>query len=376
MKKIVFMLIPLLVTLLAFSPVNSFTVKGVVKDDNGKIVSYATVTEKGTKNSVSADSNGAFTIQVKSEKAILVISAIGHVSKEVKVKGQSTINVALNVSKANLEEVVVVGYGAETKTDATSNFGVFNKALGVPGGGRHIQNKQFYQLQDNNGYLFDSTIDFNTESYDKITEDPFLRVTDNPLSTFSIDVDAASYSNIRRFLNNGELPPAGAVRIEEMINYFHYEYPQPNGDDPFSVNTEISDCPWNKDHKLVLVGLQGKQIPVQNLPPSNLVFLIDVSGSMMTENKLPLVKASMKLLVDQLRQDDKVAIVVYAGAAGLALPSTNGSDKIKIKDAIEGLEAGGSTAGGAGIKLAYKTAAENFVKGGNNRVILCTDGDF
>jgi len=370
------MLIPLLVTLLAFSPVNSFTVKGVVKDDNGKIVSYATVTEKGTKNSVSADANGAFTIQVKTDKAILVISAIGYVSREVKLKGRSTINVALNISKTNLAEVVVVGNGAEPKTDATSNFGVFNKALGVPGGGRYIRNKQFYQLQNNNGYGFDSTIDFNTESYDKISENPFLRVTDNPLSTFSIDVDAASYSNIRRFLNNGELPPAGAVRIEEMINYFHYEYPQPNGDDPFSVNTEISDCPWNKDHKLVLVGLQGKQIPVQNLPPSNLVFLIDVSGSMMTENKLPLVKASMKLLVDQLRQDDKVAIVVYAGAAGLVLPSTNGSDKIKIKDAIEALEAGGSTAGGAGIKLAYKTATENFVKGGNNRVILCTDGDF
>ncbi|SRR6266487_954111 len=229
MKKIVFMLIPLLVTLLAFSPANSFTVKGVVKDDNGRIVSYATVTEKGTKNSVSADANGAFTIQVKSEKAILVISAIGYVSKEIKLTGRSTINVALNISKTNLAEVVVVGYGAETKTDATSSFGVFNKALGVPRGGHYMQDKQFYQLQNNNGYRFDSTIDFNTESYDKISENPFLRVTDNPLSTFSIDVDEASYSNIRRFLNNGELPPAGAVRIEEMINYFHYEYPQPNG---------------------------------------------------------------------------------------------------------------------------------------------------
>jgi Ca-activated chloride channel family protein len=236
---------------------------------------------------------------------------------------------------------------------------------------------RFYKNQIDDSRQYDTNHqNFNTEEYDAITENPFLRVTDNPLSTFSIDVDAASYSNIRRFLNSGELPPAGAVRIEEMINYFHYDYPQPKANDPFSVNTEISDCPWNQDHKLVLVGLQGKKIPTENLPASNLVFLIDVSGSMMDENKLPLVKASMKLLVDQLREQDKVAMVVYAGNAGLVLPSTSGVDKIKIKDAIDNLEAGGSTAGGAGIKLAYKTARENFVKEGNNRVILCTDGDF
>ena len=172
------------------------------------------------------------------------------------------------------------------------------------------------------------------------------------------------------------MPPAGAVRIEEMVNYFHYEYPQPLQDDPFSINTEISDCPWNSKHKLALIGLQGKKIPTENLPPSNIVFLIDVSGSMMDENKLPLVQASMKLLVDQLRQQDKVAMVVYAGNAGLVLPSTNGYEKTKIKDAIDQLEAGGSTAGGEGIKLAYSVAKDNFIKGGNNRVILCTDGDF
>ncbi len=177
-------------------------------------------------------------------------------------------------------------------------------------------------------------------------------------------------------MNQGQLPPAGAVRIEEMVNYFKYEYPQPEKKDPFTVNTEISDAPWNPNHKLVLIGLQGRQIPTDNLPASNLVFLIDVSGSMDEPNKLPLVKASMKLLVDQLREEDKVAMVVYAGAAGLVLPPTSGYEKTKIKDAIDRLDAGGSTAGGAGIKLAYKTARENFVKGGNNRVILCTDGDF
>ncbi len=218
--------------------------------------------------------------------------------------------------------------------------------------------------------------DFNTEDYDHITENRFLKVADNPLSTFSIDVDAASYSNVRRYLNQGQLPPAGAVRIEEMINYFHYDYPQPDNDHPFSINTEISDAPWNKDHKLVLIGLQGKKIPLSDLPASNLVFLIDVSGSMQGANRLPLVKASMKMLVDQLREQDKVSIVVYAGAAGLVLQPTSGNDKMKIKDAIDNLEAGGSTAGGAGIKLAYKTAKEYFVKDGNNRVILCTDGDF
>src|SRR5690606_32595610 len=219
-------------------------------------------------------------------------------------------------------------------------------------------------------------IDFNTEDYDGIVENRFLSTKINPLSTFSIDVDAASYSNVRRFLNNGQLPPAGAVRIEEMINYFHYDYPQPTEDKPISIHTELSEAPWNKDHRLVLIGLQGKKIATANIPASNLVFLIDVSGSMQDENKLPLVKQSMKLLADQLREKDKVAIVVYAGSAGLVLPATSGANAQTIKDAIDRLEAGGSTAGGEGIKLAYKIARQNFIPGGNNRIVLCTDGDF
>ncbi|HMK25228.1 MAG TPA: VWA domain-containing protein [Chitinophagaceae bacterium] len=217
---------------------------------------------------------------------------------------------------------------------------------------------------------------FNTEDYDNIVENKFLAATQNPLSTFSIDVDEAAYSNVRRYLENGSMPPAGAVRIEEMINYFDYTYPKPDNGDPFTVNTEISDCPWNSQHKLVHIGLQGKEIPVDNLPASNMVFLVDVSGSMDEPNKLPLVQASMNMLVDQLREKDKVAIVVYAGSAGLVLPSTNGSNKMKIKEAIDHLQAGGSTAGGEGIQLAYKTARENFIKDGNNRIILATDGDF
>ena len=218
--------------------------------------------------------------------------------------------------------------------------------------------------------------DYNTEDYDNIVENKFLAATQNPLSTFSIDVDEASYSNVRRYLENGSIPPAGAVRIEEMINYFDYDYTKPTNGEPFTVNTEISDCPWNPQHKLVHIGLQGKEIPVDNLPASNMVFLVDVSGSMNEANKLPLVQASMNMLVDQLREKDKVAIVVYAGSAGLVLPSTSGASKTKIKEAIDNLEAGGSTAGGEGIKLAYKTAKENFIKNGNNRIILATDGDF
>lgn len=217
---------------------------------------------------------------------------------------------------------------------------------------------------------------FNTEDYDRIVENRFLAATQNPLSTFSIDVDEAAYSNVRRYINNGSIPPAGAVRIEEMINYFDYAYPQPTNEDPFSVNTELSECPWNAQHRLVHIGLQGKEIPLQNLPNANIVFLIDVSGSMEEPNKLPLVKASMNLLADQLRADDKVAIVVYAGNAGLVLPATSGANKIAVKEAIDQLQAGGSTAGGEGIQLAYKVARENFIKGGNNRIILATDGDF
>jgi Ca-activated chloride channel homolog len=217
---------------------------------------------------------------------------------------------------------------------------------------------------------------YNTEDYDNIVENRFLESIQNPLSTFSIDVDEAAYSNIRRYINNGSIPPAGAVRIEEMINYFDYTYPQPQNDDPFTVNTELSECPWSPQHRLVHIGVQGKEIPVQHLPNANIVFLIDVSGSMDEPNKLPLVKSSMKLLADQLRPDDKVAIVVYAGNAGLVLPPTSGTKTTAIKEAIDQLEAGGSTAGGEGIQLAYKVARENFIKGGNNRIILATDGDF
>lgn len=216
----------------------------------------------------------------------------------------------------------------------------------------------------------------NTESYAKINENQFKFVTDEPLSTFALDVDRAAYSNVRRMLNYGQLPPADAVRIEEMINYFQYNYPAPKDKDIIGVTTNFTDCPWNKELKLLHVGVQSKKMDVKKMPLSNIVFLIDVSGSMSDDNKLPLVIASCKILLEQLRPDDKVAIVTYAGQAGVALQSTKASEKAKIIAALDGLESGGSTAGAQGIITAYQIAKENFITKGNNRVILATDGDF
>jgi Ca-activated chloride channel family protein len=225
------------------------------------------------------------------------------------------------------------------------------------------------------GYATDSAA-ANTESYNPIDESPFLSARANPRSTFSIDVDRASYSNVRRFITGGNLPPKDAVRIEELINYFPYAYEEPRGDEPFAVSTEVSAAPWSRAHKLVRVAIKGRSVDTEDLPPSNLVFLLDVSGSMQSPDKLPLVKSALRLLVNELRREDRVAIVVYAGAAGLVLPSTPGDRKEAILDAIEGLEAGGSTAGGAGLRLAYDVARRQRIRGGNNRVILATDGDF
>lgn len=214
------------------------------------------------------------------------------------------------------------------------------------------------------------------EDYNPIEENDFQLARSQPLSTFSIDVDRASYSNVRRFIEMGQLPPKDAVRIEELINYFDYDYPQPDGDTPFSLDTEISEAPWNRRHKLVRVGLQGRDVDLDALPPSNLVFLLDVSGSMNDANKLPLLKSALGLLVRELGERDRVSIVVYAGATGVVLPPTAGDRPDEIMAALEELEAGGATAGGAGIQKAYELARENFIEGGNNRVILATDGDF
>jgi Ca-activated chloride channel homolog len=216
----------------------------------------------------------------------------------------------------------------------------------------------------------------NTESYASISDNPFVAVSVDPRATFSIDVDTASYANTRRFITNGQLPPKDAVRIEEMINYFTYDYPRPSDGQRIAVLTEVASAPWQPDHRLVRIGVKAKDIDMSRRPAANLVFLIDVSGSMDEPSKLPLLKSAMKLLIDNLRSDDRVAIVVYAGSEGLALPSTSGSEKAVLLGAIDSLFPGGSTNGAAGIQLAYNIAASNFIKDGINRVVLATDGDF
>ena len=401
MKKLLILLAPLFISLVAFTPNIDFTVTGTITDDKGKVIPFASIIEKGTKNGVTADAKGKFTLRVSSENATLRISSVGFDDKEIQLKGSTTLSVSLTpMANANLSEVVVTSAYGVKKSRRISSYSAqsitgsqlygsrapssgysksYNALTGkIPGLQVTKPANNYWDIMSSTKNYRADTIDkeFNTEDYDAIIENRFLKVDDNPLSTFSIDVDAASYSNVRRYIQANELPPAGAVRIEEMINYFKYDYEGPKSDHPFEVHTEMSACPWNKDHRLVLVGLQGRKIPAETLPASNIVFLIDVSGSMDMENKLPLVKSSMKLLVEQLREQDKVSMVVYAGNAGLVLPATSGAQKIKIKDAIDRLEAGGSTAGGEGIKLAYKTAKNNFIASGNNRVILCTDGDF
>jgi Ca-activated chloride channel homolog len=228
-----------------------------------------------------------------------------------------------------------------------------------------------FEAKTHNGYY-----NANAESYPALIENPFRKSTEHPLSTFSIDVDTASYTNVRRFLNSRSMPPTDAVRIEELINYFQYSYPQPEGEVPFSVTTDMADCPWNAEHRLLRVGLKGREVAANQRPASNLVFLLDVSGSMEAANKLPLVKEAMFLLTDKLTENDRVAIVVYAGNSGMVLPPTNGENKPAIRNAISQLVASGSTNGGQGLQMAYDTAQSQFIKGGTNRVILATDGDF
>ncbi|GGD17087.1 vWA domain-containing protein [Hyunsoonleella pacifica] len=214
------------------------------------------------------------------------------------------------------------------------------------------------------------------ENYKDHGENPFINTSEAPISTFSVDADGGSYANMRRFLNLGQTPPVASVRIEEYINYFTFDYPEPQGNDNVGLNSEVSVCPWNTDHHLIRIGMKGKTIPESELPNSNYVFLIDVSGSMSSPDKLGVLKSGFKTLTDNLRDDDRIAIVTYAGSAGVLLPSTSGSEKDKIKQAIEQLGAGGSTAGAEGIITAYKIAEEHFITDGNNRVILGSDGDF
>lgn len=342
-----------------------FKVEGKVTNTSGEPLIFVSINLVGTNVGTNTDINGWFSITVPDTNAVLEITYIGFEKLKVRhLRPEKKLELILSESSMELSEVTV-------KSRKGRMIPRFRKKS------QKIQDGISYER--NAGIAYQKSTYETTEQgegYDKINENNFQLAKQAPVSTFSIDVDAASYSNLRRYLKGGHLPPIDAVRIEEMINYFDYDYETPIGYEPFAVHTELSECPWNKDNQLLLVGLQGQKMDTKQLPSSNLVFLIDVSGSMGSPNKLPLVKSSLKMLVDEMRPEDKVAIVVYAGAAGAVLQPTSGYEKQKIKTAIDNLHSGGSTAGAAGIQLAYNLARKSFAEGGNNRVILATDGDF
>ena len=348
----------------------SKVVTGVVYDETNTPIPGVSVLEKGTTNGTITDFNGHFTITVLDEKATLIFAFIGYETQEIHVKSNDKLKVRLIAEQVSLEEVVVAGYGKQNKEVVT---GAISKrrmsGIRIRGASTLAVDKAYCVPPQ-------PIASYNSEDYATINENKFMNPLEEPLSTFSVDVDRASYANVRRFINQGSLPPTDAVRIEEMINYFNYHYDEPEDEHPFAIHHEVATCPWNNQHYLMKVALQGKRIKKDNLPPSNLVFLLDVSGSMNASNKLPLLKSALKMLVNELRVEDKVSIVVYAGAAGVVLEPTSGKNKTKIINALDNLNAGGSTAGGAGLKLAYKLANENLLKKGNNRIILATDGDF
>jgi Ca-activated chloride channel family protein len=371
MKALISIITVLLFSAFSLAPDQSRLISGVVKDEAGIPLAGVNVHVKGSAQGALTDLNGTYQLKVSSSDKYLEFSFTGFKSEVVKIGKSNRINVILKASRMELEEVVSMEYDA-AMPDMVRDKTISAAPVSMAGRNRYHKRAQVYaSYAPEPGY-----IQHNTEGYTAIDENGFKDVFHNPLSTFSIDVDKASYSNVRRFLNMGQLPPIDAVRIEEMINYFNYDYPEPEGKHPFSVYTEISECPWNGSHQLLHVGLKGKSIDKEELPPSNLVFLIDVSGSMGAANKLPLLKQAFRMLVNELRPEDRVAIVVYAGAAGLVLESTPGTEKTEILAALDKLQSGGSTAGGAGLKLAYKVAQENFKEEGNNRIILATDGDF
>jgi Ca-activated chloride channel homolog len=386
MKTKIFLFIALIISVLVNA--QERTITGKVTDETGAGIPGVSIQIKKTNRGVTTDSKGFYSTKIKNSDTFLLFNALGYIGQEVIIGDKKVINIKMLASNQALDEVVVTGYATQKKKDVTGSVSVMKsenanitmQPLPLQGRAAGVSIRSKSAIPQNYPYpapnVAYDTENNNNEEYKSEKEIGFKATDKDPQTTFSIDVDRAAYTNVRRFINNGQMPPKDAVRIEEMINYFDYNYAQPKGKDPINIETEISDSPWNKGLKILHIGLQAKTIPTDNLPASNLVFLIDVSGSMSDPNKLPLVKTAFKLLTDQLREQDHVAIVVYAGAAGLVLPPTSGKDKTKIKDALDNLSAGGSTAGGAGIELAYKTVMENFVKNGNNRVILATDGDF
>ena len=374
-----------LLVALGLAQTNPGEIHGVVTDVGGAFIPGVRVTLAGPEQrSTTTDVRGAFVFRnLGSGSYQLRFELVGFKAAVMNV-GVSTrverVKIAMTVEA--LTEAVTVQADSSAKARRTAQaqeIGIIGGVVGGMQGGvaGNVGAAMGMRSAAPEPYLPGRyNPDFNTEGYDHLDENPFRRVSADPLSTFSIDVDTASYANVRRFLNTGAMPPAGAIRIEEMVNYFRFDYPQPTGDAPFSITTELAVCPWNAKHRLALIGLQGREIPESEASPRNLVFLIDVSGSMMPPDKLPLVRTAMRMLADVLTARDRVAIVVYAGASGVVLPSTPGDQKATIHRAIAELGAGGSTNGAAGIRMAYRIAREHFIKGGVNRVVLATDGDF
>lgn len=350
------------------NPISKVEFSGVVIDaDSRETLPGVNIFIDELNIGTATDIDGKFSIQVEPGSYTIRFTFIGFNELEqqfvIPESGSKNHEIQLSPAISELEEVVLTDYGIRREQDALGYkvVDVHSQALRTaapPIGG------------------FNTHFPPNTEEYEVITENGFQVVQSNPLSTFSIDVDGASYSNVRRIIMEGSLPPADAVRIEEFINYFNYDYAEPTGNHPFSINTEVSSAPWNQNHQLVKIGIKGEEIDRSEMLPNNLVFLLDVSGSMNSPDKLPLLKKGFRLLVNELGEEDYVSIVVYAGSSGLVLPPTSGFDKEKIFQAIDNLNAGGSTAGAAGIQLAYETAKKYYRSNANNRVILATDGDF
>jgi Ca-activated chloride channel family protein len=376
MKTIASVIAFLLLT--AAGPATQIVVKGTVTGTDSLPLSGVVVMIKGTNITAMTGPDGSYAITAGPEAKTLIFSLRGMNPLEEPIVGRTVINVVLEP-----ESVVVTVMNREPGKENREDRKKERYTLAEVAEYEVIAGVAYDQVAAaptgawmKSSYHHQPYAEPNTESYAGISENGYRDPLQEPYSTFSIDVDNASYSNVRRFINLGQEVPADAVRIEEMINYFKYDYPEPNGEHPFSVYTETGVSPWNKNHYLLHVGLRAKNIDRSELPPSNLVFLLDVSGSMNYANKLPLLKSAFSLLLNELREEDRVAIVVYAGAAGVVLESTPGNKKEIIRQALDNLQAGGSTAGGAGLMLAYKIAEKNFIKGGNNRIILATDGDF
>jgi Ca-activated chloride channel homolog len=368
-----------LALLVAPAQIRTGAVAGTVTDAAGKAVPGAAIRLEGNgvpPYSTVSDIAGAFTIpRIPVARYSLTVSLAGFTTytTRISIVAEQTTRVNVSLRPAGLNEKVDAlaspTVAAPPPPGQAAQLELSIAARAIPRGSIASAPPPWPGAPRRPG-------EFNTESYDRIDDNPFRRAAQDPLSTFSIDVDTASYANVRRFLNSGSMPPADAVRIEEMINYFRFDYPRPVNGVPFAVTTELTACPWNPAHRLALIGLQAQTVDLDKVPARNLVFLLDVSGSMEPPDKLPLVRTAMRMLVDTLTARDRIAIVVYAGASGIVLPSTSGAHKERIHEAIGRLEAGGSTNGGQGITLAYQVAQEQFVKGGINRVILATDGDF